>query len=117
VYCDDTNGDGDTTTDDVIACGEGFTVLVDTPCDDAAGQYLCNPQNCCMEQAQTGPAIDCSNVPDTAPCHVMELIDAVRDAAFLSDIEPSVFCPCKRVRDNAPDANPETVASCNGGGP
>jgi hypothetical protein len=71
----------------------------------------------CAEHVHTGPAIDCSNVPNTAPCHVMELIDAVRDAASLSDIEPSVFCPCKRVRDNAPDANPETVASCNGGGP
>ena len=76
----------------------------------------CDAATCCAVHEHE-PAIDCSNVTDTAPCHVMELIDAVGDAASLSDIEPSVFCPCKRVRDNAPDANPETVASCNGGGP
>ena len=61
--------------------------------------------------------IDCDGVSDTLPCHVMALIDAVRDATSLHDIDKDIFCPCKLVRDAAMDVNPEVVSSCNGGGP
>jgi ferredoxin-thioredoxin reductase catalytic subunit len=46
----------------------------------------------------------------------MALIDAVRDATSLHDIDKDIFCPCKFVRDEALDVSPEVVASCNGGG-
>jgi hypothetical protein len=50
------------------------------------------------------------------PCYVMRLIDEIRDAESLEDVDPEVFCPCKFVRDAAPNAMPVAGASCGGGG-
>jgi hypothetical protein len=44
----------------------------------------------------------------------MALVDQVRDAQLLSDIDPEVFCPCQHVRDLAPDWSPSMVNSCSG---
>lgn len=60
--------------------------------------------------------IDCSAVSRGAPCNVMYLVDQVRDAGSLQDINPNTFCPCKWVRDAAPKYDPAVVTTCNGGG-
>lgn len=75
----------------------------------------CPPEE--RKECDAAVAIDCSNVSDTVLCHVMRLIDQVAQAALLSDIDPETFCPCKRVRENAPNASATTVvAFCAGGG-
>lgn len=58
--------------------------------------------------------IDCNAVDVGHPCDIMRLIDEVRDAHSLSDVDPEVFCPCKIVRDGNPDWSPEVVNSCSG---
>ena len=61
-------------------------------------------------------SIDCSGISPDLPCHAMLLIDEVRDAQSLRDIDPEIFCPCKLVRDAAPNWSPEVVGSCSGSG-
>ena len=61
-------------------------------------------------------AIDCSGINPDLPCDAMLLIDEVRDAQSLRDIDPEIFCPCKLVRDAAPNWSSEVVGSCSGSG-
>ena len=60
-------------------------------------------------------SIDCAGTDPTLPCHVMRLIDEVRESASMDEIDRDVFCPCKDVRDRAPNWDGAAVASCNGG--
>ena len=62
-----------------------------------------------------GQSIDCAGTDPTLPCHVMRLIDEVRESASMDEIDRDVFCPCKDVRDRAPNWDGAAVASCNGG--
>jgi len=129
-HADGTWGPGEFTAEECCrrTCfSSGFT---DATCPDGArarGEHdFHQPMNgeftaeeCCtrtVSMTPAGGAIDCTGVATTLPCHVMVLIDEVRDATSLQDISPEVFCPCMLVRGNAPNANRETIASCNEGG-
>jgi hypothetical protein len=80
-------------------CDEyGYCVALDEPADEGDG------------------SIDCSGISPDLPCHAMLLIDEVRDAQSLRDVDPEIFCPCKLVRDAAPNWSPEVVGSCSGSG-
>jgi hypothetical protein len=84
------------------ACAGAVCDVANVPADRAA---------CCIAE----PGIDCSAVSPDAPCNVMYLIDQVRDARSLQDIDPLTFCPCKWVRDASPHYDPSVVAACEGG--
>jgi hypothetical protein len=96
-----------------IELGEGVACVQN---DDSA---QCGPDLSCADSgvctAHEGP-IDCTGVDVSLPCHVMLLVDELRSAASLHDIDREIYCPCQFVRENAADWSPELAASCPGGG-
>ena len=112
--CADTNADG--TADDWHDCSGHYNDIDYDPASITCASDPCTDTECCTMHVASEAPIDCSGVPSSLPCHIMFLVDEVRYAQSLSDIDPQIYCPCKLVREGALDWNPEATNACSGTG-
>ncbi len=116
-----------------VACADGYTGApnVTCPIDEdyygyASGYYAelsgCDnippaPSADPEPDRTTSAAIVCADVDPNLRCNALLLVDEIRYASSLNNINIEVFGPCVRVRDEHPDWSPAIFAgACPTGG-
>merc|ERR1711988_723825 len=91
-----------------VTCSSATEPGIATSCDDGyeLEGVICVVVTHPPDGSSASPAIDCTDVALSLPCHIMLLVDEVRNATSLQDIDKEVFCPCERVRAANPEWSP-----------